>query len=426
MYVRNMASCAHNDKLLIHFFQDSLTGVAQSWYMHLEPFQICCFRDMAEAFIKQYKYNVDMALDRSQLQNMSKRNNETFKTYAQRWKEIAAQVEPPLTEKEMVAMFIETLQAPFYDRIIGSVSSKFSNIVIIGERIEDRLRSGRIEVPFNPRKVSVTKKKDEEKYAVTVGPKRYNNRETNSRPLSNPPVSFVASVPVQPAQSSNQNANTNQIRPFGGSERRMFQFDPIPMSYLELLSRLISKSALTPVPMRPIEPPYPAWYNPDAKFEYHLVGIGHSRENCRALKFKVQDLINSKWLTFQQPSPSVGGNPLPSHRNQEVNFIEVTENCVNALEEGMPLEVQGGSRPTAVLLKPLVIYYTKKSPSINMPEPITIQVTGSFQYKSNKAIPWKYEAKICQPSTSIDNISEVGSMTQSGRIYAPVNKEKSK
>jgi len=55
-----------------------------------------------------------MALDRMQLQNMAKKSSETFKEYAQRWRELAAQVELPLYKKEMITMFIETLQTPFY------------------------------------------------------------------------------------------------------------------------------------------------------------------------------------------------------------------------------------------------------------------------------------------------------------------------
>jgi len=56
---------------------------------------------------------MDMAPDRLQLQNMAKKSSETFKEYAQRWRELVAQVEPSLYEKEMITMFIETLQAPF-------------------------------------------------------------------------------------------------------------------------------------------------------------------------------------------------------------------------------------------------------------------------------------------------------------------------
>jgi len=75
---------------------------------------------------------------------MAKKSSETFKEYAQRWKELAAQVEPPLYEKEMITMFIETLQAPFYEHVLGSISSNFSDIVTIGERIEHGLKTGKI------------------------------------------------------------------------------------------------------------------------------------------------------------------------------------------------------------------------------------------------------------------------------------------
>jgi len=53
--------------------------------------------DLADAFVKQYKYNIDSAPDRLQLQNMAKKDTESFKEYAQRWRELAAHVEPPAT-----------------------------------------------------------------------------------------------------------------------------------------------------------------------------------------------------------------------------------------------------------------------------------------------------------------------------------------
>jgi len=108
-YCRKMAAHAHDDKMLIHFFQDSLAGMACNWYMHLEPARIHSWKDMVDAFIKQYQFNLDMAPDRLQLQNMAKRENEAFKEYAQRWREVVAQVEPPLHDKEIMAMFIGTL-----------------------------------------------------------------------------------------------------------------------------------------------------------------------------------------------------------------------------------------------------------------------------------------------------------------------------
>lgn len=64
---------------------------------------------MSDAFIKDYKYNMDMELDIRQLQNMSQRDNESFKEYAQHLREFASQVEQPLDEKEPVDLFMDTM-----------------------------------------------------------------------------------------------------------------------------------------------------------------------------------------------------------------------------------------------------------------------------------------------------------------------------
>jgi len=70
MYCRKMGAYAKDGKLLMHFFQESLTGAAVTWYTNLEPSQVHSWKDLMVAFIKEYQYNSDMALDRMQLQNM--------------------------------------------------------------------------------------------------------------------------------------------------------------------------------------------------------------------------------------------------------------------------------------------------------------------------------------------------------------------
>ena len=52
MYYRKMAAHAHDEKLLMHFFQDSLVGIALNWYMNLEPVRIRSWKDLVDAFIK--------------------------------------------------------------------------------------------------------------------------------------------------------------------------------------------------------------------------------------------------------------------------------------------------------------------------------------------------------------------------------------
>jgi len=66
MYSRKMGAYTKNEKLLMHFFQESLTGAAVSWYTNLEPSWIHSWKDLMVAFIRQYQYNSDMASDRMQ------------------------------------------------------------------------------------------------------------------------------------------------------------------------------------------------------------------------------------------------------------------------------------------------------------------------------------------------------------------------
>jgi len=84
MHCRRMKAYAKDEKLLMHFFQESLVGAAIIWYTNLEPSWIRLWRDLMDAFIRQYQYNSDMAPEKMQLQNLSKRHNESFKEYAQR------------------------------------------------------------------------------------------------------------------------------------------------------------------------------------------------------------------------------------------------------------------------------------------------------------------------------------------------------
>ncbi|KAF1864860.1 hypothetical protein Lal_00031823, partial [Lupinus albus] len=148
MYARKMTPYIGDDNLLIHVFQESLTGVAITWYTRLGRPQIRCFKDLCNAFLKHYNYNIDQDLDIMLLKQLSKRSNETFREYVQRGAGLAAQVKPKLSDDESVSMFIDTLQTPFFDQMIGNVHSDFRQLIRIGERIENRFGSGKIKKSF--------------------------------------------------------------------------------------------------------------------------------------------------------------------------------------------------------------------------------------------------------------------------------------
>jgi hypothetical protein len=85
-----MTEVAYDEKLLMHFFQDSLSRTTLSWYMRLDNTKIRRWKDLVDAFIKQYKYNMDIAPDITSLSNLEKRDKESIREYAQRWRESAA------------------------------------------------------------------------------------------------------------------------------------------------------------------------------------------------------------------------------------------------------------------------------------------------------------------------------------------------
>jgi hypothetical protein len=112
-YYNKMAEVVHDEKLLMHFFQDSLSGATLSWYMRLDDIKIQRWKDLVDAFVKQYKYNMDITPYRTRLSNLEKRDKESIREYTQRWRESAAQVHPPLLDKEMISLFANTLKAPY-------------------------------------------------------------------------------------------------------------------------------------------------------------------------------------------------------------------------------------------------------------------------------------------------------------------------
>lgn len=60
------------------------------------------------------------------------------------WRELSAMVQPPLLEREMIDMFMGNLQGPYLDRMVGSTSSGFYDLVLTGERIENMIKMGKI------------------------------------------------------------------------------------------------------------------------------------------------------------------------------------------------------------------------------------------------------------------------------------------
>ncbi|KAI5402664.1 hypothetical protein KIW84_050311 [Lathyrus oleraceus] len=66
-YYRKISAYTDDEKMWMYFFQDSLSGASLDWYMELKRESIRRWRDLGEAFLRQYKHNMDMAPSRTQL-----------------------------------------------------------------------------------------------------------------------------------------------------------------------------------------------------------------------------------------------------------------------------------------------------------------------------------------------------------------------
>ncbi|XP_050895943.1 uncharacterized protein LOC127102641 [Lathyrus oleraceus] len=348
-YCRKMAAYSSDDQLLMHFFQDSISGASLDWYMQLEGNHIRTWREMDEAFLKHYQYNTDMAPNCTQLQNLTQRSEESFKEYAQRWRELASRVQPPFLERELVDMFMGNLQGPYLDRMVGSTSSGFSDLVLAGERIENMIKMGKIQ---NSASTSSASKKP----FVPYGKKR--EGETNAASIirtRNPTYPQVATIaPVQPSQQQpfaipihtqqqqwypqqpqrQQPQYQQQQQRMRRPERR---FDTVPMPYSHILPYLLRGSLVQLKELGPSPAVLSSGYDANARCEFHYGAPGHSIEICKALKYKVQDLIDSKAITFAPKGPNVNNNPMPPHNNASVNMMEADNgrrlmSCVDELK----------------------------------------------------------------------------------------------
>ncbi|KAJ9175415.1 hypothetical protein P3X46_013972 [Hevea brasiliensis] len=322
---------------------DKYTGNSDPRIHLLDRSRLRSWKDLADAFLKQYKFNCDVAPTRRDLQNLVQKDRESFKEYAQRWREKAAEVHPPVTDNELCSLFIETLKAPYFNLMIGNTSNSFSGIIQAGERIEANLRMGRLqELAENPAKKTANfgKKKEGDVHSVT----RQNNYspfpQNNYRPYPPPHGQTVANIPPpfpnyphpRPQYPSPTNYQSRpppppaQPRPPQNNPRPPRNPDPpLPLPLSEIYRYLVGINQIVPVPLDPIQPLYPRWYDATARCEYHGGAQGHSTDNCGALRERVHALIRNGWLKIEGNGslPNVTSNPLPNNNaGNGVNMIE--------------------------------------------------------------------------------------------------------
>lgn len=283
----------------------SLTGPAQRWFVQLDHSRIRTWSNLATSFLSQYKFNTEMAPDRFELQRMQKKGSESFRAYAQRWRELAAQVKPPMVEKEMVGAFLNTLKDPYYSHLIGHTTSSFADLVIVGERVEDGVKSGRLV------DIQALQSLLEQSGTSTI-PRRVQTKRTETGPKGGE-VQVITSAP-----SRNDHPQKQRIYVQPSTQQPLILSPGQVQQTNQPGIQIPQPQAPTGEGTRPNpSPPKKEQRKFDPDY-YHMGSPGHTTDRCFALRHKIQDLREQHLLRFElekESKPNVIQNPLPPHGN---------------------------------------------------------------------------------------------------------------
>lgn len=167
---------------------------------------------------------------------------------------MASRVKPALTYAKLVDIFMSTLQGLYYEKMVGSSSSKFADIVTIGERIENGMKTGKIASIDSQKVVKKSQgfAKNKENEASAVIENVYPQVQAPMALVRYYPYMYIAAAQYQqpayqpqyqhPSQAStpqnrrppqnNRSQNQGQGRRY---DRKRLQHDKIPISYTQLL-----------------------------------------------------------------------------------------------------------------------------------------------------------------------------------------------
>ncbi|XP_071906067.1 uncharacterized protein [Coffea arabica] len=172
----------------------------------------------------------------------------------------------------------------------------------------------------------------------------------------------------------------------------------------------------------------PAWYNPQVVCAYHSGAPGHATFDCRALKHKIQDMVEAGEIVIRKretQGPNVNRNPLPEHANIIGVILDDTEYVEPVRELARETEVFGVTDQPFVIELPLEEdenpFILDLTPAESEAlEPVVIEFPQQEPVLSLQQVPWNYdEPDVRIGEKSIAKKEEVSAVTRSGKVASP-------
>ncbi|XP_070014331.1 uncharacterized protein [Nicotiana sylvestris] len=140
-YYDKLVGVGKDERIHMKLFMRSLKGDALSWYIIKDPKKWLNWVRMSSDFMDMFSFNTENALDVFYIQNLKKKPTKTFREYATRWRSKASKVRHALEEEQMNKFFVQAQDLQYYERLMIIESHKFSDIIKLGERIEEGIKS---------------------------------------------------------------------------------------------------------------------------------------------------------------------------------------------------------------------------------------------------------------------------------------------
>ena len=236
---------------------------------------------MANSFLEYYRFNTEIAPDRTVFIRTEKKSGESFQEYAQWWRELAAQVQPPMMEDEMIKWFIDNLKPLYYEKMINAQVTRFASLIPIRERIDEGIKTKKIVdttilYSLMEQQLKGSDAKVEEGDVHMVAEDRG--------------LQLAKSLPIWKAKGNSHLMGNLRNKP-----KMSHHF---PISVTELYFFLLNEGLIPPVIPKPVTNLLEG-YDPLKTCKFHYDALGHSIEECLILRHKIQSLIDSDALIFE-------------------------------------------------------------------------------------------------------------------------------
>ncbi|XP_071923163.1 uncharacterized protein [Coffea arabica] len=161
------------------------------------------------------------------------------------------------------------------------------------------------------------------------------------------------------------------------------------------------------------------------KFNKYDGAPGHSTLDCKALKHKVQDMIEAGEIVIRKKEaqgPNINRNPLPEHANTIGVILDDAEYDELAQKLARETEVFGVTDQPFIIedepfeedKRPFILDLTPAESEAS--EPVVIEFPGQEPVLSLQQVPWNYNESVIQIGGKPVAKEEVLVVTRSGRI----------